>query len=377
MSEKMSEKVSEEESVVYFSDTRATNQRSLLNKLDDLYEKAGGGAFKRGYLVAVKLHFGEYGNTSYLRTPFVGRVVEKIKDTGAKPFVTDTNTLYIGTRMNTVDHIQTAARNGFDLATVGAPVVIADGLRGESKVAVSIDGGSLETVSIGREIVEADGLVVMTHFKCHELTGFGGAIKNTGMGCASREGKLTQHSGCPPVVDSDGCTACSECATMCPADAIDIKDVAFIVADKCTGCSHCVAVCPEGTIKIQWVEAASRVQEKMAEHAVGAVKGKEGKCVYINFINQVSPLCDCYGHTDAPIVPDIGIVASTDPVAIDQASADLVNKATGFEGSSLKTGHEPGGDKFRGVHPTIDWEVQLEYGEKMGLGRRRYRLEEV
>ena len=199
------------------------------------------------------------------------------------------------------------------------------------------------------------------------------------MGCASRSGKLTQHSGSAPIVDPKGCTGCGDCALICPVDAIDMGKVAVIDEDVCNGCSHCIAACPEGAIKVQWNEQASRVQEKMAEHAKGAITGKSGGknnlVVYINFITQVSPQCDCYGHTDAAIVADIGILASLDPVAIDQASVDMVNAAPALPGTVLGDNFE--GDKFRGVHPDIDWTVQLESAEALGLGKRDYVLEEI
>lgn len=365
-------------STVYLANLRADVKFNLLNKLDDLLSRTGiAEVFKKGHLIAVKLHFGEQGNTSYIRPVFVRRVVERIKETGARPFLTDTNTLYVGKRTNTVSHIECAILNGFDFAVAGAPIIIADGLRGESAEKIRVDGKHLKEVSIAREIVSASGLVFLTHFKCHELTGIGGAFKNIGMGCASREGKLAQHSNCAPRVDPEGCTACGECVLICPSDAIEIGAKAIIIDRLCIGCSSCIAACPEGTIKVQWNENASNVQEKMIEHAKGALMGKDGKCIYINFITQVSPLCDCYGHTDAPIVPDVGILASTDPVAIDQASVDLVNAQEGLKGTSLSSGHEPGGDKFRGVHPNIDWNVQLEYAEKLELGTRRYSIVEV
>lgn len=367
-----------EESTVYFADLRANVQRNLLDKIDGLLLSVGISArFGKGHLVGVKLHFGEKGNTSYIRPVFVRRVVDRITDTGARPFLTDTNTLYVGTRGNSVSHLRTAIENGFAYSVAGAPIIIADGLRGESKELIEVNGRHCREVSIAREIVSATALVVLTHFKCHELTGFGGALKNVGMGCASREGKLTQHSRCAPKVDPEGCTACGDCAPGCPADAIDIGAVAFINDKLCIGCGHCIAICPEGTINVQWDESSAAVQEKMVEHAVGALANKEDRCVYLNFLTQISPTCDCYGHTDAPIVNDIGILASDDPVAIDQASTDLVNSHKGLADTALTTGHEPGGDKFRGVHPEIDWNVQLESAVKMGLGSRSYRLVEV
>ncbi len=363
---------------VFLADLRTTPRRNLLDKIGDLLDATGvKERFRKGHLVAVKLHFGEKGNASYVRPVFVRRAIDSIAATGARPFLTDTNTLYVGTRGNSVDHLRTAIENGFDYAVAGAPLIIADGLRGEAGVPIRVNGRHLEEVSIAREIASADGLVAISHFKCHELTGFGGALKNVGMGGASREGKLAQHSSCAPVVDPDGCTACSDCSLACPSDAIEVGNVAVINDAACIGCGHCIAVCPQGTINVRWNETASRLQEKMVEHFEGAVKGKEGRCVYLTFVTQVSPACDCYGPNDAPIVPDAGVLASTDPVAIDQAAAEMVNAMKGLEGTALTTGHEPGGDKFRGVHPSIDWEVQLEYAQSRGLGLRDYSIEKV
>ena len=365
-------------SAVWFADLRAGSRQNLFDKIGALLEMAGvKDRFRKGHLVAVKLHFGEKGNASFIRPVFVRRVVESIKETGASPFLTDTNTLYVGTRGNSPEHLKTAIENGFDYAVVSAPLIIADGLRGDSAALVRIGGKHFEEVGIAREIVSADGLVVLTHFKCHELTGFGGALKNVGMGSACREGKLAQHSSAAPLVDPSGCTACGDCSAACPAAAIEVGAVAVINEEPCIGCGHCIAVCPQGTIKIRWNESASRLQEKMVEHFEGAVKGKEGRCVYLTFVTQVSPACDCYGHNDAPIVADIGMLASNDPVAIDQAAADLVNGAEGFKETALSTGHEPGGDKFRGVHPGIDWEAQLNYACLRGLGTREYVLKKI
>ena len=362
-------------SAVWFADLRAGSRRNLFDKIDSLLESAGlPGMFRAGHLVAVKLHFGEKGNASFIRPVFVRRVVDRIKDTGASPFLTDTNTLYTGTRGNSPEHLKTAIENGFDYAVVAAPLIIADGLRGEAASLVKVGGKHFDEVAIAKEIASADGLVVLTHFKCHELTGFGGALKNVGMGAASREGKLAQHSNSAPVVDPSGCKACGDCVAACPVNAIEVGEVALISEEVCIGCGHCIAVCPQGAIKIRWNETPARLQEKMVEHFEGAVSGKEGRCVYRTFITQVSPACDCYGHNDSPIVPDIGLLASTDPVAIDQAAADLVNNAEGFPGTALSTGHAPGEDKFKGVHPGIDWEAQLAYASKRGLGSRGYRI---
>ncbi len=366
-------------SKVYFSDMRAGHKENLFDKIAKLLTLAGlPQIIAEGDLTAVKIHFGEKGNHTYLRPVFARRVVEEIKKLGALPFLTDSSTLYPGQRKEAVSALTCAIENGFGYACVGAPLVISDGLRGVTETEVAIDGELLKKTYIGTEIVEADSIVAMTHFKCHELTGFGGAIKNLGMGCASRKGKLVQHSTVAPKVAAKVCIGCGICPRSCAHDAIVITGgKAIIDPQKCVGCSRCITVCPVTAINIQWNEASELVMRKMAEYTKGALTGKTDKAIYINFITQVSPACDCYGHSDAPIVNDIGICASTDPVAIDQACADLVNGARGNEGSALQSGHEPGGDKFRGVWPEIPWEVQLEHGEKIGLGSRKYELVKV
>ncbi len=366
-------------SKVFFSDMRTGHKENLFDKIAKLLAMAGlAKVVTAGDLTAIKIHFGEKGNHTYLRPVFARRVVEEIKKLGALPFLTDSSTLYPGQRKEAVSALICAIENGFGYDCVGAPLVISDGLRGVTETAVAVAGEMLREAYIGTEIVEADSIVTMTHFKCHELTGFGGAIKNIGMGCASRKGKMVQHSTVAPVVAQKNCTGCGICPRSCAHDAITINGgKATIDPQKCAGCSRCITVCPVKAINIQWNEAADQVMRKMAEYAKGALTGKEGKAIYISFITQVSPACDCYGHSDAPIVNDIGICASMDPVAIDQACADLVNGARGNEGSALQTGHEPGGDKFRGCWPDIPWEVQLEHAEKVGLGSRVYELVRV
>jgi len=363
-------------STVYFSDMRAGHKENLFAKIGKLMILAGARErIATGDLVAVKVHFGERGNHAFIRPIFIRRVVDEIKGCGGKPFLTDSSTLYLGERKEAVSALICAIENGFDFAVAGAPLVMCDGLRGNSAIVVEVNGELLKKVPIGSAIVEADALVAVSHFKCHELTGFGGALKNLGMGCSSREGKLTQHSTVAPRVAEKYCTGCGLCLKACAHDAIAIIEGKAKIAPKaCAGCSRCITVCPTKAITIQWNEAADLVMKKMAEFAKGAVTGKQHKTLFLNFITQVSPACDCYGHADAPIVNDIGICASTDPVALDQACADLVNDAVGNQNTALATGHEPGGDKFRGVHPDIDWEIQLEHAEKIGMGTREYDL---
>jgi uncharacterized protein len=361
---------------VFFADMRAGNRENLFDKLLRLLELAGiEKVAGRGDLVAIKLHFGEKGGHAYIRPTFVRRVVDRLKGLGARPFLTDSCTLYPGERKEAVSALACAIENGFAYAVAGAPLIMCDGLRGHGARRIAIDGEILLTVDIAEGILEADALVVLSHFKCHELTGFGGAIKNLGMGCSSRTGKLEQHSTVAPEVAEEFCTACADCLKACVHDAIRfIEGKARIDAERCVGCGRCVSECEQIAIKIQWNEEAPLVMKKMAEYAKGALYGKDGKTLFINFITQVSPACDCYGHTDAPIVADLGIVVSTDPVAVDQACADLVNQAQGLPDTALISGQEPGGDKFRGVHPQIDWEITLQHGERIGLGSRSYEL---
>jgi uncharacterized Fe-S center protein len=363
-------------SKVYFADMRAGHRENLFAKLERLLEKGGlAGAVRKGDLTAIKVHFGEKGGHAYVRPTFLRRIVECVKTLGARPFLTDSCTLYPGERKEAVSALSCGIENGFAYAVVGAPLLVCDGLRGHSARRIAVQGELLTSVDIATGILEADSLVTVSHFKCHELTGFGGALKNLGMGCSSREGKLEQHSSVAPEVAETYCTACAACLRACVHDAIRfVEGKARIDPEKCAGCGRCITVCEEKAIKIQWNEAPGLVMKKMAEYAKGALHGKENKALFVNFVTQVSPACDCYGHSDAPIVPDQGILVSTDPVALDQACADLVNGARGLPGTAMERGGEPGGDKFRALYPEIPWEATLEHAEKMALGTRTYEL---
>jgi uncharacterized protein len=366
-------------SIVHFADMRAGHRENLHEKLVRLIDAAGiEKIIGRGDLAALKVHFGEKGGHAYIRPTFLRKIVDRVRSLGARPFLTDSSTLYPGERKEAVSALSCAIENGFAFSVVGAPLIMCDGLRGHSARRVQVDGEILQEVDIASGILESNALIAVSHFKCHELTGFGGALKNLGMGCSSREGKLEQHSNVAPKIAENFCTACATCLKACVHDAISfIEGAARIDAECCAGCGRCITVCEEKAIKVQWNEEAPLVMKKMAEYAKGALHGKEGKILFVNFVTQISPACDCYGHSDAPIVPDQGILASTDPVALDQACADLVNAARGLPGTALQTGTEPGGDKFRGVHPQIDWEIQLEHAEKIGMGSRRYVLKKL
>lgn len=363
-------------SKVYAMDLRTSLQENLYVKLDRLLDVAGFDEIvKERHLVAIKLHFGEKGNTAYIPPIHLRHLVNRIKNLGGKPFLTDTNTLYVGSRTNSVDHLSTAIENGFAFAVAGAPLTIADGLRGNSGVAVAVNLPLYEEVYIGADVVHADSLISAAHFKGHELAGFGGTIKNLGMGCASRRGKLAQHCEISPEFDAKKCIGCGECVAHCSADAIElVKKKAIKDSDKCIGCGECIAVCPEEAVSIPWDSDTARFQKKMVEYTVGVLKGKEERSIFLNFVTKVTPQCDCYGYSDTPLVKDLGILASRDLVAIDQAAVDLVNAQPALADCCLETNRGPGEDKFRGVYPHIDWSIQLGYAEELGLGTRDYEL---
>jgi uncharacterized protein len=366
-------------STVYFTDLSAGPKENLISKLGRLIEIAGlSRIVHKRDLVAVKLHFGELGNTAYIRPVFFRKIIEIIRKAGGDPFLTDANTVYAGTRSDSVNHLQTAIHNGFSYSVVDAPIIIADGLRGKSEIAVEINQKRFQQVYIGSEIVNADALISVAHFKGHELSGFGGTIKNLGMGCASRKGKLAQHSTVSPKVIQKKCIGCEDCVPHCSQSAISVTNKkASINPETCIGCGECILICPNSAIQIQWNQSVPVFLENMAEYTLGVLKNKTNKALFVNFITDISPACDCYGHNDSPLVRDIGILASTDPVAIDQASVDLVNKETALPGSCLKENRGAGEDKFKGLYPYVDWTIQLDYAEQLGLGTRKYNLENL
>jgi uncharacterized protein len=362
-------------SEVYFTDFRSrSSKENKLTRIRELYDQAGFEELgRRDDLTAVKLHFGEEGNDTYLNPVFVRQIVDKIKERGAKPFVTDTNTLYYGSRHDSIQHLITAIKHGFDYAVIGAPVIIADGMLGENYQEVEINLKHFRRVKIAGDIEEAQIMMVISHFKGHGMSGFGGAIKNLGMGCAAVPGKIEQHE-CAKPLTTNGCARCGSCIISCPTSAITMEKAgAQIDYDACIGCNNCFNVCPESAITLDW-ESIPTFIEKMTEYALGAVRNKRGRVGYMNFLLDITPDCDCVPWSDTPIVPDIGILASKDPVAIDTASYDLVNQQTGFKNSMLLKNYDQGKDKFKGLYGKIDSQIQLNYGEKIGLGSKDYEL---
>jgi uncharacterized Fe-S center protein len=366
-------------SKVYFIDMRATIKENFIAKIGRLVETAGlSSVIAKRDLTAVKVHFGEMGNVAFIRPVYIRKVVEMIKAAGGMPFVTDANTLYAGTRSDAPHHLTTAIAHGFAYSVIQAPIIIADGLRGKNETAVPIHQKHFESVYIGTDIVEADALVSVAHFKGHELSGFGGTLKNLGMGCASRKGKMAQHSGLSPKISAEQCIGCGECQEHCAQHAISLLDEkAHIDDEACIGCGECILICPNAAIEVQWSRSIPVFLENMVEYTMGVLKGKAQKTLFVNFITDVSPACDCYPANDAPIVKNIGVLASSDPVAIDQASVDLVNAEPALAGTQVETNTAPGEDKFKAIYPKVDWPIQLEYAEALGLGSRKYALEKL
>jgi len=362
---------------VYFAGLKARDPcQSSVEKVRALFDAAGlGECITRDAPVAIKIHFGERGNDSYIKPVFARQVVDKVREHGGKPFLTDSNTLYIGSRSNAVDHIITALEHGFSYATVAAPILIADGVLGKNAREVRINRHHFDRVLVSGDIGDVESLVVLSHFKGHEVAGFGGAIKNLAMGCAPPSGKQEQHAARPMVLEGR-CIGCGKCLAACPRSAVGLEDGQSVIdRDLCIGCFECMTICPEHAIDVDWETEIPRFIECMVEYAFGAAQGK--KAGYMNFLTHITPDCDCVGWSDAPVVPDIGFLASRDPVAIDAASFDLVNLQPGLLHSALSTNLREGEDKFRGLRKNTDGYTQVRYGEEIGLGSGSYRLVDI
>ena len=370
-------------SQVFFTNLRTTPTSNLLDKMERLVRRAGiAGIDFENRFAAIKIHFGEPGNMAYLRPQYAARMAGLLRSLGAKPFLTDANTLYSGRRANAVDHLQSAMENGYNPISAQCQVIIADGLNGIDYREIDIDGEYCNAPKIGAAVADADIVISMTHFKGHEQTGFGGTLKNLGMGCASVGGKLELHCAAQPVVKTENCRGCNICVKHCAHDAIHLNPErkAEIDYSKCVGCGQCIALCQYDSASMGANDTSERLNYKIAEYTKAVLKDKPN--FHVSFIMNVSPECDCWNHNDAAVVPDLGIAASFDPVALDKACADLVIHAPALQTVNRLTESRPhehleDTDKFRLMHPDTDWLAGLTHAEKIGIGNMQYELIEV
>lgn len=367
-------------SKVYFTNLRTKVGVSQLDKLEKLIRTAGIDTIDFDHkMTAIKIHFGEPGNLTYLRPNYAKRVADVIKSLGGLPFLTDCNTLYPGRRKNALEHIESAYENGFTPFSTGCQVIIGDGLKGSDDVEVPVRNGQyVQTAKIGRAIMDADVFISMSHFKGHEMTGFGGAIKNIGMGCGSRRGKMEQHADGKPKISKRRCVGCQRCAKQCAQDAFTYVDgKAVIDHNKCVGCGRCIASCGFDAIYSPDDSAAGMLNRKMAEYAQAVLDGRPH--FHVSLVIDISPYCDCHGENDMAILPDVGMFASFDPVALDQACVDACLRQKPVPGSMLDDNmHQEGfcdhHDHFRNTTPESEWESCLEHAETIGMGSRSYEL---
>ena len=372
-------------SKVYFTDFRARLGEGLPTKLKRLMKKAGFDSMDmEGKFVAIKMHFGELGNISYLRPNYAKAVADMVKEAGGIPFLTDCNTLYPGSRKNAIEHMYCAWENGFTPMTVGCPVIIGDGLKGTDDIAVPVKGGTyIKEAKIGRAIMDADIFISLTHFKGHETTGFGGTIKNIGMGCGSRAGKKDQHSNGKPSIDPEVCRGCKRCMRECANQGLEFDETTkkmHVNAENCVGCGRCLGACNFDAIRFVNDAATKELNCRMVEYAKAVVDGRPN--FHISLIVDVSPYCDCHGENDAPILPNVGMLASFDPLALDQACADLCLKQQPLPNSVLSDNMKKADfcdhhDHFENTTVDSEYKSCLEHGEEIGLGSREYELIEM
>lgn len=367
-----------EKAKVYYTNMRTGFNDGLLNKLERLIKKAGIGNIDfDGKYTAIKIHFGEPGNLAFLRPNYAKVVADVVKELGGKPFLTDCNTLYVGGRKNALDHLESAYTNGFSPFSTGCHILIADGLKGTDEEYVPVEGGEyVKEAKIGRAVMDADVFISLTHFKGHEATGFGGTLKNIGMGCGSRAGKMEMHSAGKPHVEQSLCIGCKRCAKICAHDAPVFTDgKASIDHNKCVGCGRCIGVCPKDAVLAASDESNDILNCKIAEYSKAVLDGRPN--FHISLVIDVSPYCDCHAENDAAIVPDVGFFASFDPVALDKACADAVNAQPAIANTCLSEADHTDHDHFGAVFPATNWKSSIEHAIKIGLGTDQYELIEI
>ncbi|MFH1277513.1 MAG: DUF362 domain-containing protein [Candidatus Eisenbacteria bacterium] len=343
--------------VYYAPGKRSDSNRETTRKVDVLWEAARlGDCFGRLDLTAIKLHVGEPGKTTFVRPVVARALVERLRIVGARPFLTDTCVLYKSPRNNGVGHARVASNHGFSIEQTGAPFLPADGLSGEEEVEMEAGGKHFKTVSIAAGIARARSMLVLSHATGHLATGFGGALKNVGMGCATRKAKLRMHFGRQPDISPDLCDGCGECAAACPEEAIAIDGTAAIDMDRCIGCGACVARCVRDAVAFDWTVSGIELQERIVEHAAAVIRARPKKIVYVTSATSITKDCDCLGSPQEPVCEDIGILASWDPVAIDDAILRMIEERSGKTLESM-------------TYPLHDARAQIRYAVKMGLGR--------
>jgi len=365
-------------SKVYFTDMSVSMERPLLVKFRHLLEKSGLKDLPlKDHFVAIKTHFGEFGNLAALRPNYARVLCDYIKELGGRPFLTDCNTLYVGGRKNALDHLDTANFNGYSVITTGVHNIIADGLKGNDEVEVPVEGGEyIKKAKIGRAIMDADVFISLSHFKGHEMAGFGGALKNIGMGSGSRAGKMDMHCAGKPTVNESLCVGCRRCQKICAHNAPTLKGkVMFIDHDKCVGCGRCLAICPRDAIEANGYDSSDIMNRKIAEYSKAVIDKRPH--FHISLAIDITPTCDCHADNPLPIVPNVGMFASADPVAIDVACADMVNKQQPIPGSVLAESTVEGGDHFYKTAPVTNWRSCVEHAQKIGIGSMDYELIKV
>lgn len=365
-----------DKSKVFYTDMHVNANSNLLQKLKKLMRAAGIDNINfQNRMTAVKLHFGEPGNLAYLRPNYAKVVADYVKEKGGKVFLTDCNTLYVGRRKNAIDHLEAAYEDGYNPFATGCHVIIADGLKGTDEELVPVKGEYVHEAKIGHAVMDADIIISLTHFKVHEQTGIGGTLKNIGMGCGSRAGKMEMHSAGKPYVHTESCVGCGACKKICAHDAVSFSETcASIDTARCVGCGRCIGVCPQDAVQPALDEAFDILCKKIAEYSLAVLQGRPA--FHISLVIDVSPCCDCHAENDPPIVPDVGMFASFDPVALDMACADAVNAQPVLKGSILD-GKDAHGDHFTAVHPTTHWMACLDHAQALGLGSKEYELVRV
>jgi len=365
---------------VFFAsaDIKGLGSISLLNKMQKLFELTGGfDVISKGDLVAIKLSFSEWGNTACLRPQFVRQVVDSVKEAGGKPFLTDCNTLYRVGRFNAVDHINTAIKNGYGYDAIGAPIIIADGLKGRTSVSVETGGAYSPSPRIGAEAYHADAFICLTHIHGHIASGFAGTFKNIGMGFGCRSGKQEMHSQKEaPTCSAQKCVLCGRCAEDCPEDAISLGESCVVIDNtRCTKCGECTVICPEEAIAIRWGDEPGMMQRRIVDYANAVLKNKEKKALFFTFLLDICPDCLCADFNRLSIAPDVGVLASKDPVAVDQASLDLIKEQDAIKGSAAQGADNK--DKFSKIYPDHDPEICMAYASEIGMGSQKYSIVEV